>query len=57
MIVDLPQPEAPTKAVLLPALTLNEMPFKMVFSRTGYLNTTFLNSISPITLAGRRSLS
>jgi hypothetical protein len=48
MTVDFPEPDGPTKAVVLPASKTSLKSFKTVISGLeGYLNVTFLNSIKP----------
>jgi len=49
MIVDLPEPDGPTKAVVLPALKTQLKFLRTCNSlRVGYVKSTFLNIISPI---------
>jgi hypothetical protein len=49
MIVDLPEPDGPTKAVVFPASKTHEKFFKTCKSyREGYLKLTFENTISPL---------
>jgi len=43
MIVDLPQPDGPTKAVLVPPFTEKEILFNTILFLVGYLKTTSLN--------------
>ena len=50
MIVDLPDPEGPTKALVVPALKMQLNSFRTLTSGfEGYLKFTFSNFISPVT--------
>ena len=46
-MVDLPDPERPTRATVFPAGTLKEILFNASSSFPGYVKLTFLNSNSP----------
>lgn len=48
MIVDLPHPEGPTKAIFSPEFILRDTPFKIFFFLVGYLKTTSLSSMLPM---------
>jgi len=48
MIVDFPHPDGPTNATFYPANILKLMFSYIIFSLVGYLNETFLNSMSPL---------
>ena len=48
MIVDFPEPEGPTRAIVFPASKVQVKSFKTLRSgRVGYVKFTFLNYISP----------
>ena len=49
-MVDLPEPVEPIIAMVSPLLALKDMFSKTYSSASGYLNETFLNSISPVFL-------
>ena len=46
-MVDLPDPDGPTNPIFSPFFIIRLKLFKTIASLSGYLNTTFLNSISP----------
>ncbi len=48
VIVDLPEPECPTKPILWPDWIFRSRPLKTFLLVFGYLNSTELNSISPL---------